>query len=667
MMEVCDRDLDKFDVADMLNDELGDASGFLEISYRELCSNHAQEMIELQDRDDSDTETLLNFMSRFPETQFLQYLNAEAPVLRKNATRAQQLRDQGNKAYEKANNTMALHLYTQSVRFSPYQQPGLGVELALAYANRSAVLVQAKEWRLALQDIDLSFSAGYSSDLHYKLLERKAKILMEMKDFESAKNSFQDCISSLPSAKLEEDKRENLKLTLTNLINSLQDKKDQSPSDKSKKSAFPNLSSPNPKFPALSSSVDIKFGSSTGRFAVATRDIALGELVCVEHPPVAFLHEETSGINCSNCFRLSLAPLPSPTCTQTVFCSTICQDQAMASYHVVESKFMDVLFQNGLKKKEWFLALRAITQKPLQFFLDIRERLSKDQHNINFGVTEEKDFVYNSSDYNSLYNLVGHHEQWDFQSHAYKAFFALFFIRCLQKSKFFLQHQSPNQSLGPVELYIGRLIVHLMEVATMNAHEIGQLELSGSDNWLLGNTTSVGCALEPTLVLLNHSCDPAVYRLNIGTSTYCFACRPLSAGDEVTNCYTYSYDVTPKIERAPPLLTKYKFQCMCVACKENWPVSSFLPKAFNDVEPNKLKISDPSSLQQKMAIIQQVGAKIHRLQQEEDYDSAMGLYSQFYNALHDLIVPPHQFYVIARRSYATCLWVKHGNKVRRKN
>ena len=52
-----------------------------------------------------------------------------------------------------------------------------------------------------------------------------------------------------------------------------------------------------------------------------------------------------------------------------------------------------------------------------------------------------------------------------------------------------------------------------------------------------------------------------------------------------------------------------------MACKENWPVTSFLPKALNDVEPNKLKISDPSSLQQKMAIIQQVGAKIHRLQQ----------------------------------------------------
>ena len=72
-------------------------------------------------------------------------------------------------------------------------------------------------------------------------------------------------------------------------------------------------------------------------------------------------------VNCSHCFQESPAPLPSPTCTQvllstlgftvmyralqTVFCSSPCQAEAMATYHVRESKFMDVLFQHGLKKK----------------------------------------------------------------------------------------------------------------------------------------------------------------------------------------------------------------------------------------------------------------------------------------------------------------------------
>ena len=55
-------------------------------------------------------------------------------------------------------------------------------------------------------------------------------------------------------------------------------------------------------------------------------------------------------------------------------------------------------------------------------------------------------------------------------------------------------------------------MVHIMEVATMNSHEIGQMEAPTGQNWLLGQTVPVGCALEPTLVLLNHACDPTMIR-----------------------------------------------------------------------------------------------------------------------------------------------------------
>ena len=46
----------------------------------------------------------------------------------------------------------------------------------------------------------------------------------------------------------------------------------------------------------------------------------------------------------------------------------------------------------------------------------------------------------------------------------------------------------------------------------MNSHEIGQMEAQRGQNWLLGQTIPVGCALEPTLVLLNHACDPTMIR-----------------------------------------------------------------------------------------------------------------------------------------------------------
>ena len=76
---------------------------------------------------------------------------------------------------------------------------------------------------------------------------------------------------------------------------------------------------------------------------------------------------------------------------------------------------------------------------------------------------------------------------------------------------------------------------------------------------------------------------------------------------------------------------------------------------------------DLPHVQGKMMNVQKLGSKINQLQQKEDFDGAMSLYGEFNAAIQQLMAPPHQFYVIARRSYASCLWVKYGNKIRRDN
>ena len=124
----------------------------------------------------------------------------------------------------------------------------------------------------------------------------------------------------------------------------------------------------------------------------------------------------------------------------------MCQTEAMATYHVVESKFMDVLFQHGLKKKEWFLALRAVTLKPLSFFLENVDTF--ESHNPDHGLEKTSSELYKTENFSSLYNLVGHHDMWKWPDHAYKAFFALFFIRCLQKSGYFGPAQSRDCQLS---------------------------------------------------------------------------------------------------------------------------------------------------------------------------------------------------------------------------
>ena len=54
---------------------------------------------------------------------------------------------------------------------------------------------------------------------------------------------------------------------------------------------------------------------------------------------------------------------------QDVFCSKMCRDAALSSeQHRLESSMSGLLSRCGLVKKEWLLALRCITKKPLSWF-----------------------------------------------------------------------------------------------------------------------------------------------------------------------------------------------------------------------------------------------------------------------------------------------------------
>ena len=86
-----------------------------------------------------------------------------------------------------------------------------------------------------------------------------------------------------------------------------------------------------------------------------------------------------------------------------------------------------------------------------------------------------------------------------------------------------------------------------------------------------------------------------------------FASRNIRKGEEITDCYSYPFDITKLVDRlvqsgfiiqnigsfhlkiklttqpiiflprSPDLLKKYKFQCGCIACKEKWLTFHDLP------------------------------------------------------------------------------------------
>lgn len=75
------------------------------------------------------------------------------------------------------------------------------------------------------------------------------------------------------------------------------------------------------------------------------------------------------------------------------------------------------------------MALRMITQKPLAFFLEIKNKLEEKP-----GINNRK---YKSSDYLSAYHLVRHEDQRQRNDFFERTVMAIFLLNCLKKTNYF--------------------------------------------------------------------------------------------------------------------------------------------------------------------------------------------------------------------------------------
>jgi hypothetical protein len=60
-----------------------------------------------------------------------------------------------------------------------------------------------------------------------------------------------------------------------------------------------------------------------------------------------------------------------------------------------------------------------------------------------------------------------------------------------------------------------------------------QYEAPLDSPWFYGTTRHIGQAFNPTLAMLNHSCDPNSVHFNIAKATISVATRNISKGDQV--------------------------------------------------------------------------------------------------------------------------------------
>lgn len=104
----------------------------------------------------------------------------------KSSLESSNFREKGNKEFLKKQDLLAVQTFSVSAAFAPLKT----AELALAFANRSAVTYSMKEYTDCIKDIDRALGENYPKHLHYKLYERKGKCLKGIGKNRSAREQF---------------------------------------------------------------------------------------------------------------------------------------------------------------------------------------------------------------------------------------------------------------------------------------------------------------------------------------------------------------------------------------------------------------------------------------------------------------------------------------------
>lgn len=571
------------------------ANNYFEIMFEKLCSAMRDEgKIE---------ETSSNFRklrSDFERIDFLLKLAVVSDIVqlpvkldadgKKSLTRAQQLRNEGNKCFQKKNFVTALQKYTECLAFSPWSFQDTGdVDstdncLSLGYANRSAVLIHLGEQQLALQDVDNAFKHGYPKELTYKLHERKARCLISLGRQAEAVAALEVAMTALEDAQLDAKKLAQWKTDLQQEIN----KCNNQSLDAGNKSSISDFTSCNKNLPdvvdgknaifcSLSSACNVHYELGRGRFIIATRDILPGEVLLVEKPYASILLVDHYGDHCYHCFKHTLAPYPCSSCCQAMYCSNECRNISKDTYHKFECSSLDYLRASGVDKFA-YLSLRTLAATSLQLLLDYRRATNTGQYQavdtLLMGCNQLGQ--YTSDEYHAICNLVTHAEDRNAHDLFRRAVIAILLLRCLQQSGYF-SSLDPDESTSDILPYVGGLLLSHLQSFPCNAHEISEF---GLDTGAVVESVphELGAGIYATLSLFNHSCDPAASRNFYADVCVVRAIKSIRRGCEVSDNYGAVYAVQSREERQNKLRPQYFFDCQCEACTEDWPTLSEITK-----------------------------------------------------------------------------------------
>ncbi|XP_055694873.1 SET and MYND domain-containing protein 4-like [Lutzomyia longipalpis] len=458
----------------------------------------------------------------FPDVQKLAEEKSDA--------KAEEFRLKGNAFFKYKKNVKAIEEYNKSACYAVSKE-----KISLAIANRSAVFFEMRMFRECLESIRMAREFGYPERLKEKLDRREA-----------------NCKESL-------EEREPPRV------------------GKFK----PKIDLPvNEKIPFVAKCLALRHDRKYGRKIVTTKEIHAGTIIAIDEPFSKVLLGSTQYMRCATCLvEVPHLLFACNQCTQTMFCSQACQEEAMKDFHVIECPINGALF------KIFDMGLRIVFRTVISAFLLFADpntmagavmKIERERKNVfNF---DWSGAVSAEQRYAPIHNMLTKEkklkENSDFKNHVNTA---LIFNLLKNNSSQFSQRFLTSDK---AEKFLKKIIFRYVVLCPMNAYSFDTImENEHLDDFYYGG------GMHGFRTLINHSCNPNICINTMGTRSVVMTVKKIVAGEQLFANYSCNFKYMEKSMRQLVLHKQHDFHCECVACTKNFPMLPFLrePKTIPKV------------------------------------------------------------------------------------
>ncbi|GAB0099980.1 uncharacterized protein DMENIID0001_158860 [Sergentomyia squamirostris] len=447
----------------------------------------------------------------------------------KNDAKSEEYRQQGNSYFSLKSQKYveALKAYNKSICYAESQE-----NLAIGLANRSAVLCELKMFPECLESIRLARAAGAPDRLREKLERREEKCQQEELCEEEA--------------------------------------------------LIPKIEIPvNEKIPFLARCLSLKTNKQFGRYVITEKDIPAGTVIAMEEPFAKILINSEKYLRCANCLQeVPHLLMPCTSCTQTMFCSKVCQEEAQRDFHHYECEISRSLFE--VFDQALLIVIRTVIKAfcafpdPATMAKEI-EIMDKEQKTVfSFDWSGN---VSSCERYTPIHTLATNENLRGADDLFKKYTFGCLMYHILHgfshkfRERFLTSHAAENT--------VKNLIFRHLQTASTNMHSIHVIEDTANPD----SSTDFGVAAYAFHSLVNHSCSPNVTRISVGAVSAMITIKNIKAGEQVLDNYGYHHSLMERHMRQKETKRRYHFVCQCTACQKDYPLYSALSMPINIPEP----------------------------------------------------------------------------------